>query len=86
MVTSLSLQTNSTSLADQYQSVRKQTAHLCQELEIEDFTVQTMSDVSPPKWHLAHTTWFFENFVLSGFVKDYAVFHPDFNFLFNSYY
>lgn len=86
MQVSLNTQSFSNTLADQYQAVRKQTFDLCQDLETEDFAIQSMVDVSPPKWHLAHTTWFFENFLLSQFVKDYVFFHPQFNFLFNSYY
>lgn len=74
------------SLASQYQLLRKQTLDLCQNLEIEDFVIQSTEDVSPPKWHLAHTTWFFENFLLSQFCLDYTWVHPQFNFLFNSYY
>lgn len=79
-------QETSNSLADQYQTIRQQTFDLCRHLEIEDYAVQGMVDVSPPKWHLAHTTWFFENFLLSQFIKDYVCFHPQYNFLFNSYY
>ncbi|QDT31685.1 ergothioneine biosynthesis protein EgtB [Thalassoglobus polymorphus] len=55
-------------------------------LEREDFVIQSMPDVSPAKWHLAHTTWFFETFVLEPSVPDYQLFHPQFRFLFNSYY
>ncbi|WP_417849915.1 ergothioneine biosynthesis protein EgtB [Thalassoglobus sp.] len=55
-------------------------------LEQEDFVIQSMPDVSPAKWHLAHTTWFFETFVLETAVPDYQPFHPQFRFLFNSYY
>lgn len=55
-------------------------------LTAEDQQVQSMPDVSPTKWHLAHVTWFFETFVLRDFASDYALFHPDFPFLFNSYY
>ncbi len=69
-----------------YVSVREQSAQLCEPLEIEDFGVQPMADASPPKWHLAHTTWFFETFILREFVPGYAVFHPKFEYLFNSYY
>lgn len=69
-----------------YQAVRAQTEALCQPLAIEDYGVQPMLDASPPKWHLAHTTWFFETFLLKPFVAGYAPFHPAFEYLFNSYY
>ncbi|MGD1843768.1 MAG: ergothioneine biosynthesis protein EgtB [Salibacteraceae bacterium] len=69
-----------------YTTVRQATETLCAPLEPEDYVVQPIEDVSPPKWHLAHTTWFFETFVLKGFVEGYQEFHPDFGFLFNSYY
>ncbi|MEA1787114.1 ergothioneine biosynthesis protein EgtB [Arenibacter sp. GZD96] len=74
------------SLKDQFSNTRKSTEQLCNPLETEDYVVQPMNNVSPPKWHLAHTTWFFEQFILVNFAKDYAVFHPDFAYLFNSYY
>ncbi len=54
-------------LLTQYHAVRRQTERLCQPLALEDYGVQSMVDVSPPKWHLAHTTWFFENFLLRVF-------------------
>ena len=68
-----------------YREVRQRTVSLCQPLEIEDFVVQPCVDVSPPKWHLGHTTWFFENFILA---KDdsYNLYNDQFNFVFNSYY
>ncbi len=62
------------------------TESLCQNLEIEDFVVQSHPDVSPPKWHLAHTTWFFEKFVLEFINPNYTPFNPSYNVLFNSYY
>lgn len=65
---------------------RKKTEALCQALAIEDYVIQAMPDVSPAKWHLAHTTWFFETFLLGPYLKNYRDFHPNFNFLFNSYY
>lgn len=65
---------------------RQQTEKLCKPLQIEDYVVQPITCVSPPKWHLAHTTWFFEQFILVKFAKNYVEFHPDFAFLFNSYY
>lgn len=69
-----------------YQAVRSETEQLCEPLAIEDYGIQAMPDVSPPKWHLAHTTWFFETFLLQPYLHGYRVFHPDFGFLFNSYY
>jgi ergothioneine biosynthesis protein EgtB len=69
-----------------YQALRTQTEALCQPLLPEDTVVQPITDVSPPKWHLAHTTWFFETFLLKEYAPGYQVFHPDYAFLFNSYY
>lgn len=73
-------------LSTHYQAVRRQTEALCSPLETEDYVVQSMPDVSPPKWHLAHTSWFFEQFVLDPFLPGYQRFHPKFHYLFNSYY
>lgn len=73
-------------LLDRFLSIRNHTEHICHELNNEDYSVQPQVFVSPPKWHLAHTTWFFEQFVLTAFASDYAVFDEDFAFLFNSYY
>jgi ergothioneine biosynthesis protein EgtB len=73
-------------LSEQFLNVRRQTESLCAPLEIEDYVVQPIVDVSPPKWHLAHTTWFFETFVLQRYVPAYKPFHPLYSFLFNSYY
>ncbi len=69
-----------------YTRVRSQTEKLCEPLEIEDYVPQPIVDVSPPKWNIAHTTWFFEEMVLTKFVPGYQVFDPDFGYLFNSYY
>src|SRR3954469_14166304 len=69
-----------------YSRVRNYTEKLCQPLEIEDYIPQPVVDVSPPKWNIAHTTWFFEEMVLKKFVPGYKVFDKDFGFLFNSYY
>jgi ergothioneine biosynthesis protein EgtB len=74
------------SLLDFYQQVRQLSETICQPLAIEDYVIQTMADVSPPKWHLAHTTWFFETFLLIPYLNNYQVFHPQFGYLFNSYY
>lgn len=73
-------------LTEAYWAVRADSEALCSPLAIEDYGIQAMPDASPPKWHLAHTTWFFENFILIPYVRDYRVFHPRFGFLFNSYY
>ena len=75
-----------TPLPSSFQLVRTRTIDLCRSLEPEDFVIQSMPDVSPTKWHLAHTTWFFEHFVLEPFSPGYRVFNDRFHFLFNSYY
>ncbi|GAA4355073.1 ergothioneine biosynthesis protein EgtB [Hymenobacter saemangeumensis] len=75
-----------TAWTGRYQAVRQQTEALCAPLLPEDTVVQPMLDVSPPKWHLAHTTWFFETFLLKEYGAGYQVFHPDYAYLFNSYY
>ncbi len=67
-------------------AVRQQSTTLAAPLSPEDCMVQSCPDVSPTKWHLAHTTWFFETFLLAAFVPDYEVFHPRYAYLFNSYY
>jgi ergothioneine biosynthesis protein EgtB len=74
------------SLLRPFQTVRTRTVELCSSLETEDFVVQSMPDVSPTKWHLAHVTWFFEKFVLREFMDAYSVFDEQFDHLFNSYY
>ena len=74
------------SLVDFFQETRKHTEKLCEPLEIEDYVVQPIVDVSPPKWHLGHTTWFFEEFILKPYAKNYTIFSEDFSFVFNSYY
>ncbi|MGH9585837.1 MAG: ergothioneine biosynthesis protein EgtB [Acidobacteriaceae bacterium] len=73
-------------LIERYGSVRRKTEGLCEPLTPEDMMVQSCADASPVKWHLAHTTWFFETFLLSEFLPGYQPFHPDFRWLFNSYY
>ena len=78
--------TSAPPLLIRYQAVRQATTHLCSPLSPEDLMVQSCPEASPVKWHLAHTSWFFETFVLSQFVASYQPFHPDFRWLFNSYY
>lgn len=73
-------------LTDYFARVRNQSAALCEPLEIEDFGIQSMPDASPAKWHLAHTSWFFETMLLKPFLADYAPFNDAFAHLFNSYY
>jgi ergothioneine biosynthesis protein EgtB len=73
-------------LARRYREVRGLTEALCAPLAVEDHVVQSMPDASPAKWHLAHTTWFFETFVLAAAVPAYRPVHPLYNYLFNSYY
>ncbi|WP_394750716.1 ergothioneine biosynthesis protein EgtB [Spongiimicrobium salis] len=73
-------------LLDFFLETRKQTEDICAPLEIEDYVVQPVVDVSPPKWHLGHTTWFFEEFILKPHAPEYVIFDADFSFVFNSYY
>jgi ergothioneine biosynthesis protein EgtB len=75
-----------TSIVDRYQRVRTLSLWLCEQLEPEDFVVQSMPDVSPTKWHLAHVTWFFEKFVLVPHVESYQCLNEQYDYLFNSYY
>ena len=72
-------------LTNRFNEVRQLTLEICEPLQPEDFVVQPVVDVSPPKWHLAHTTWFFEIFILKKYVSDYRLFDDDYPFLFNSY-
>jgi ergothioneine biosynthesis protein EgtB len=74
------------SLAERYRTVRTATEQLCTPLHTEDYVVSSMPDVSPTKWHLAHTSWFFETFALAPFAEHYRPLNPKYAFLFNSYY
>jgi ergothioneine biosynthesis protein EgtB len=73
-------------LGETYRSVRRQTERLCAPLAPDDYQIQSAPETSPPKWHLAHTAWFFETFLLRHFRPDYRPFHPRYEYLFNSYY
>ncbi|HEX9811139.1 MAG TPA: ergothioneine biosynthesis protein EgtB [Burkholderiales bacterium] len=73
-------------LLARYRDVRRASEQICRPLATEDYCIQSMPDVSPPKWHLAHTSWFFETFILRPYAANYVVFHPRYDYLFNSYY
>jgi ergothioneine biosynthesis protein EgtB len=75
-----------TALLQRFRSVRRRTMALAQPLTPEDMMVQSCPEASPAKWHLAHTSWFFESFILREYAPGYRVFNPDFVWLFNSYY
>ncbi len=86
MPTTLSRETQTRALLAQYQAVRAQSEAICAPLEPEDYVVQSQADCSPAKWHLAHTSWFFETFLLKPYQSDYQSPHPQYDYLFNSYY
>jgi ergothioneine biosynthesis protein EgtB len=73
-------------LATYFHRIRKDSELLCAPLELEDYSIQTMPEVSPPKWHLAHTSWFFETMLLKPYLADYREYNAKFSELFNSYY
>ncbi len=73
-------------LPERYRRIRAATESLCAPLSAEDMCIQTMDDVSPGKWHLAHTSWFFETVLLKPHLHGYTEFHPQYAYLFNSYY
>src|SRR4051794_12446723 len=72
--------------AEAFRSVRAETERRAAPLSAEDQSVQSMADASPTKWHRAHTTWFFEQFLLKPYAPGYREFDPRFSYLFNSYY
>src|ERR1700744_2950976 len=73
-------------LLDKYNAVRAHSGHICRPLKTEDYVVQPVVDVSPPKWHLGHTTWFWETFLLIPHQQGYHPHNSDYNYVFNSYY
>jgi ergothioneine biosynthesis protein EgtB len=75
-----------TSLLSRFRQVRAATELLCRPLATDDYAIQSMPDASPAKWHIAHTSWFFEEFVLQAALEGYQFFDPSFRYLFNSYY
>ena len=79
-------QATATELNERFQAVRSFTGKICEPLEVEDYVIQSMPDTSPTRWHLAHTTWFFETFVLKPHQPGYTPRNEAFEYLFNSYY
>jgi ergothioneine biosynthesis protein EgtB len=73
-------------LLERFNDVRQRTEAICAPLQTEDYVVQPVADVSPPKWHIGHTTWFFETFILKEHLQGYKEYNPDYNYVFNSYY
>src|SRR3954464_15162405 len=73
-------------LAERFSYTRDYWGRICQPLATEDYVVQSMPDASPTRWHLAHTTWFFDTFVLAEWEDDYRPIRDESKFLFNSYY
>src|ERR1700741_5423251 len=85
MVSAIERSTKSTPLIDLYKSVRARTMLIVAPLEMEDYVIQTAEFMSPPRWHIGHTSWFFET-VLQAHQPGYSVYSPDYLFYFNSYY
>src|SRR5690606_20411867 len=75
-----------TDIKDKYRRVRKRSEDICSSLQTEDYVVQPVVYVSPPKWHLGHTSWFFETFILIPYIPDYMPFDSSYPYVFNSYY
>lgn len=86
MITKLSFNSHIATLTARYEDIRLRTEALCASLQTEDYVVQPIEDVSPPKWHLGHSTWFFEKFVLQPHLRLYRVFDEQYDYVFNSYY
>jgi ergothioneine biosynthesis protein EgtB len=82
----LTQQSTAAALLQRFRSVRAATRHFCSPLSPEDMMVQSCPEASPIKWHLAHTSWFFETFILADYIAGYQPFDPDYRWLFNSYY
>src|SRR5678809_770783 len=85
MVSTLRVPTDNKALIDLYKSVRRRTMEIVAPLEIEDYVIQTAEFMSPPRWHIGHTSWFFET-VLQAHKPAFRVYSEDFLFYFNSYY
>jgi len=85
-LTVLNKTTTASHLLQRYLNTRQQTERICTPLHTEDYIPQPVDFASPPKWHLAHSTWFFEEMILKKYDPEYKIFDPAFGFLFNSYY
>src|SRR5438552_7476285 len=81
-----SLSMRAQDLQRRYVEIRNTSMRITESLSPEDQMLQSMPEASPPKWHLAHTTWFFETFILEEYARGYRPSDPRFKFLFNSYY
>jgi len=77
---------NEEKIAKRFRIIRHYFEGICAPIQAKDSVVQYITEMSSPKWYLAHITWFFETFVLQAFLRDYRLFHPRFGYLFNSYY
>ena len=86
MDTTVTTASSRETLIGEFNRVRRYTEILCSPLATDDYQIQSIDQTSPPKWHIAHVSWFFEAFVLPHFRPDYRPYHPGFDFLFNSYY
>ena len=73
-------------ILEDFLKTRNKTVDICSVLERDDYMIQSTPDTSPPKWHLGHTSWFFETFILRPYVAGYEEFNPKFQEIFNSYY
>ncbi len=82
----MTLQSDEADWIAAYRTIRADTESICSPLEIDDYQLQSIVETSPPKWHIAHVSWFFETFVLTPYLSGYRPFHPRFAYLFNSYY
>src|SRR5579864_6693902 len=80
------LQTSASALVQRFREVRRFSEEICATLQPEDYVIQSMPDASPTKWHLAHTSWFFETFLLGPHAPSYRLYDAGFGYLFNSYY
>ncbi|MET0001864.1 MAG: DinB family protein, partial [Candidatus Thiodiazotropha lotti] len=86
MDSAIARQTDREQLIEEFRRVRKYTETLCAPLSVDDYQIQSIAQTSPPKWHIAHVTWFFEAFVLLDFDDHYECFDGRYDYLFNSYY